>query len=74
MKKWFKRLAYTLIIIFVFLNIVAAFHAYRFTHFYNERDLPRKKVEQMSSWEKTKMVLFGVDYAKLTISELPSHA
>jgi hypothetical protein len=74
MKKWLKRLAYIFLAIFVFLNIVAAFHAYKFTHFYSENDLPRKKVEQMNGWEKTKIVLFGVDYAKHTIRELPSHA
>lgn len=65
-KKWLKRIAYTLLILFVCLNIVCAFHAYRFTHFYSNLP-PLKKPEQMNTGEKLSAMLFGVKYAKTKV-------
>jgi alpha-beta hydrolase superfamily lysophospholipase len=71
--KWIKRFVYTFLILFVLLNVVSAFHAYKLTHFYN-RNAKVKKPEQMSGWEKTEAILLGVDYPKKKIEEFPSMA
>jgi alpha-beta hydrolase superfamily lysophospholipase len=72
MKKWLKRIGIVLLILFIFLNTIAAFHAYKFTHFYNQAKVEFKRPEQMSGWEKTKAVLFGVDYHKRPLTASPS--
>lgn len=63
MKKWFKRIGLTVVVLFVLLNIISAFHAYQFTHFYEDAE-PIKKPEQMNLGEKAKAILFGVTYPK----------
>lgn len=68
--KWLKRPVYLLLVVFVFLNVVSAFHAYKFTHFY-DTDAKVKKPEQMNGWEKTQAILFGVNYPKKKVEEFP---
>jgi hypothetical protein len=43
---------------------MAAFHAYKFTHFYTDSEFKPKKPEEMGWWDKTSAVLFGINYAK----------
>lgn len=74
MKKWVKRVMYFLLFIVVFINIVAAFHAYKFTHFYDADTAPTARPEQMTAWEKVKVILTGVDYVKRPINETPAQA
>ena len=61
--KWLKRIVYTIIGAFILLNIMAAFHAYKFTHFYTNIP-PVKKTEQMSAGEKASAIFFGMKYPK----------
>jgi uncharacterized protein len=35
--------------------------------------VPVKKPEQMNSWEKTKTILFGVNYTKRSLTSVPAH-
>jgi esterase/lipase len=61
--KIIKRALYGFLGIFVLLNIMAAFHAHKFTHFY--ADIPKaKKPEEMSALEKTSAIFFGNKFAK----------
>ena len=62
MKRLIKILLRTLLIVFIFINIVTAFHAYKFTHFYNAGDITVKQEE--NGWDKTGNILFGIDVAK----------
>ncbi len=62
MKRLIKILLRTLLIVFIFINIVTAFHAYKFTHFYNAGDITVKQEE--NGWDKTGDILFGIDVAK----------
>lgn len=64
--KWLKRIGCTLLVLFLLVNIVAAFHAYKFTHFYSNA-VPVKKPEQMNSGEKLKAILFGIRYPKAKV-------
>lgn len=64
MKKMLKFLVRTFIALFILLNIIVAFHAYKFTHFYNNGDITIKKAADKSSWDKTKEIFFGIDAVK----------
>jgi len=63
MQKWLKRIGYTLLVIFILLNVMMAFQAYNFTHFYAGVPKP-KKPEEMSTKEKLSSIFFGVKYPK----------
>lgn len=47
-------------ILFVLLNIVTAFHAYKFTHFYNPDEVTVKSPGEKSGWDKTGEIFFGI--------------
>ncbi len=64
MKRLAKILLRTLLVIFIFLNVVAAFHAYKFTHFYEPGEVTVKPAEQKGGWDKTKEALFGINFTK----------
>ena len=59
-----KFLFRTLLLLFILLNIVTAFHAYKFTHFYEASEAPVNKSEMKSGWDVTKDILFGINAYK----------
>lgn len=67
-KKWLKKVVFFLVFVFLLLNVITAFHAYKFTHFYDGVG-PLKKPEQMSGVEKITAMVFGVKYPKNTIKD-----
>ena len=46
------------------LNIITAFHAYKFTHFYDVGQVAYKQDADKTSWDKTKEILFGINAIK----------
>ncbi len=62
MKKFLKRLGYLLLFLFIFLNVICAFQAYHFAHFYD--NVPLENPQQMGLFEKAGIVLFGKQYQK----------
>ena len=64
MKRVLKALLRLVIVLFVLLNIVVAFHAYKFTHFYNNGENAVKKAAEKTGWDKTKEILFGINAEK----------
>ena len=64
MNKILKFILKTVLVIFLLLNIIVAFHAYKFTHFYNNGEIAIKKQEDKTTWDKTKEILFGINAAK----------
>jgi alpha-beta hydrolase superfamily lysophospholipase len=64
MKKPFKILLRSVVILFVLLNIIVAFHAYKFTHFYNNGAIAVKKKEEKSGWDKAREIFFGINAEK----------
>lgn len=64
MKRILKYGLYTIISVFLLLNIVVAFHAYKFTHFYDDIPAPMKGSMEMSVSEKFGAILFGLDVPK----------
>lgn len=66
MQKWLKRIGYTLLVFFIFFNVMIAFQAYHFTHFYSNIPKP-KSPQEMGVGEKLSAVLFGVKLPKAIV-------
>lgn len=64
MKRFLKLLLRTVIVLFILINVIVIFHAYKFTHFYERKEIVVKKQEDKSSWDKTKEILFGPNFIK----------
>ncbi len=64
MKKLLKILLKIVIGLFVFLNIVVMFHAYKFTHHYDEGQVTIVAEKDKTGWDKTKEMLFGYNMVK----------
>jgi len=64
MKKALRITLKVLLVLFVLINIITAFHAYKFTHFYNAGEVTIKKPEDKSGWDKTREALFGINATK----------
>lgn len=58
-KKYLKWTLYLILISIVGLNVIACFHAYKFTHFVDSNEDKTKK--ELTSAEKLKVLLFGVN-------------
>lgn len=72
--QFLRRVLRIIFLLFFLLNIVAAFHAYKFTHFYPEKEITVKKPEEMNGWDKTKAMLVGINYAKSKNTIAPDSA
>lgn len=67
MKKWLKRIGYTLLILFIFINIICALQAYHLTHFY--ANVPLQDTTPQSSIAKFGVTLFGAPVGKSVIED-----
>lgn len=64
MNKFVKTILKTLLGLFVLLNIVVIFHAYKFTYYYETGDKSVIQQGMKSGWDKTSDMLFGINAAK----------
>lgn len=69
MKK-IKQIFLFIIIVIILFNIIALFHAYRFTHPVEERIYEYKGYKGL--WQKIKITLFGIPPLKLEINQTPN--
>lgn len=53
-----------IVVLFILLNIMTAMHAYQFTLFHDDPTADVRKPEQMSTWDKAKVMLTGIRYPK----------
>ncbi len=53
-----------LVVLFILLNIIVAFHAYKFSHFYNYGEVVIKPDILKGKWDVTKEILFGINAQK----------
>ncbi len=72
MKKILKGIGWLLLFLFALLNMMAAFHAYKFTHFYEPSQVVNTPIDKMTDWQKTSAILFGIHYSKKPISDSPA--
>jgi alpha-beta hydrolase superfamily lysophospholipase len=59
-KTFFKRAMWFILSLFLIMNIVAGFHAYKFTHFDSSGKAKTKDATQLSFGDKLKTLFFGV--------------
>ena len=59
MKNLFRFIVRTVLVLFVLINIITAFHAYKFTHFYDAAEAPVNKNEKKSGFAVAGEILFG---------------
>ncbi len=71
MKKILRIALKVLLVLFVLINIITAFHAYKFTHFYNADEAMIKTPGKKSAWDKTKEALFGINATKKANTVVP---
>ncbi len=62
MKRLIKVFLRSLLILFILLNAITAFHAYKFTHFYDVGEITVK--QDKNGWDKTGDILFGINVEK----------
>lgn len=67
-----RRTVRVVLVLFVVINIMLAFQAYRFTYFYdNPQKLPVKKAEEYTTLERAEVAILGMKFLKKPILELP---
>ena len=59
-----KRFLKIFLAVFILLNIVVMFHAYKFTHYYDEGEVTIKANADKTGWDKAKELLFGFNAVK----------
>lgn len=69
--KLFKKYSAIFLLIFLLLNIIAFFHAYKFTHFTENESVKTNSPEKLSSFEKIKTLCFGVNNPKPKNTKFP---
>jgi uncharacterized protein len=72
MKKWFKRAGYTVVVLFILLNVMAIFHAWQFTHFYP--DAKALDLKNLTLGQKVKMLFMGYEFPKSVVIAVPDVA
>lgn len=65
MKKITRYFLRVVLFLFVLVNIITAFHAYKFTHFYDADEVVVKKSADKTKWDIAKEVFFGINMVKL---------
>jgi uncharacterized protein len=70
--KILKRIIKTTIFIFILMNIVAFFHAYKFTHFSTTAVSKTKSPDKLSLLDKIKTGLLGVDNPRPQNTKVPT--
>ena len=71
MKRFFKIILWTLIIVFILINFISATNAYKFTHFYDAGEVVIKPENKKTTWDHISDILFGKDYIKKENIPLP---
>ena len=70
-KKTLGRIAGATLVVFVLLNVVVTFHAYKFTHF-TSNEVKRRDDTRLTGGEKLKTILLGVENSRPADLDFPS--
>lgn len=66
-----RRTLRVLLLLFGLLNVMLAFHAYRFTYFYETTEIPWRKPEDIPTSERLTQALTGFRFGKRPVTEFP---
>lgn len=70
--KWLKRCIWGIVLLFALMNVVAFFHAYKFTHFTNDVVEKTKDPKKLSTADKISTLIFGVNNPRPKNDKQPS--
>lgn len=73
MRSFLKRFFYTVLVIFLFINLVIINQAYHFTHFYDHGTVKPIEEQTKSFWGMTQVALIGLKQEKL-VGTVPDSA
>ena len=62
--KLLKYFLWTILAAFIFLNLITALHAYKFTHYYEPGQIALKKENKKSFGDYTKEAFLGINFVK----------
>lgn len=71
-KKWLRRFTWLIAVSFLLMNVVAAFHAYKFTHFAQDAGSKTKDPKDLSAIGKICTVLFGISNPRPVNKKYPT--
>ncbi len=69
-RRFYKPLLWTVLVVFISMNIVAFFHAYTFTH-YTDKNVTKTNAKSFTGFDKILTLLFGVNNPRPKNSFLP---
>ncbi|MFN0083112.1 MAG: alpha/beta hydrolase [Ferruginibacter sp.] len=52
------------LLLFIFMNMIVIFHAYKFTHYYNQGEVTIKKQSDKTGWDISRELFFGFNAVK----------
>src|SRR5689334_9136192 len=71
-RKWIKRSLWTLMTIFILMNIVALFHSYKFTHFADSKIEKTRDPQKLTTGQKIKTLIFGISNPRPENNTVPT--
>lgn len=71
-KKTLKKIGWGLLIIFILLNVVAFFHAYKFTHFGDNKLIRTRDPKELVLIHRIKSIVFGINNPRPTNGQFPT--
>ncbi|MFT3908004.1 MAG: alpha/beta hydrolase [Ferruginibacter sp.] len=69
--KILKRVLWTILIIFIWMNIVAFMHAYKFTHYSND-DIVKTEANKLTTGDKIKIIFSGINNPRPKNNAVPT--
>jgi uncharacterized protein len=72
-RKWYKKILFVILLLFLLLNLVAIMQAYRLTHFYEHGTVETVAEQTDGFWGKARVALFGLKQEKL-VGTVPDSA
>lgn len=70
-RSFLRRILYVIAFLFVLVNIIAFFHAYKFTHFVDKNKAKTQNPKKLSTLAKIKTLAFGVNNPRPTNYKIP---
>lgn len=70
-RKKISQLLWALAAGFILLNIIAIFHAYKFTHFTTETVIKTESPDELTSFDKVRTLLFGINNPRPKNKKMP---
>ncbi len=71
-KNIFKKIGWALIIVFILMNIIAFFHAYKFTHFGDNTLVRTRDPKELTFIRRLKSLAFGINNPRPTNGQFPA--